>query len=107
MSGHNPPRNELVFSDGEKIVVGQNSGRVDKSMMKASYHGTGSRCFHAFSDEAGFDVTFEQVVNMENGTVLRPWSKHQKAALKRLVLNSFCNFSRSCVSPFESIKQLR
>ena len=73
VSGHNPCHIELVFSDGEKIVVGEHSsGRVDISMMKAGYHGTGSRCFHAFLDEAGFDVTFEQVVDMEKGTVLRP-----------------------------------
>ncbi|HEY44001.1 MAG TPA: hypothetical protein G4O11_08480 [Anaerolineae bacterium] len=71
VSGHNPCQIELLFSDGEKIIVGQHSGHVDISMMKAGYHGTGSRCFHAFLDEAGFDVTFEQVVNMKNGTVLR------------------------------------
>jgi hypothetical protein len=83
VSGHNPCHIELVFSDGEKNVVGLHSGRVDISMMKAGYHCTGSRCFHAFLDEVGFDVTFEQVVNMENSTVLRAWSKDQKAALKR------------------------
>jgi hypothetical protein len=60
-----------MFSDGEKIVVGQHSGRVDISMMKAGYHGTGSRCFHAFLNEAGFQVTFEQIVNMKNGKVLK------------------------------------
>ena len=72
VSGHNPCHIELVFSDGAKIVVGEHSGRVGISIMKAGYHGTGARCFHAFLDEAGFDVTFEQVVKMENGTVLRP-----------------------------------
>jgi hypothetical protein len=71
VSGHNPCQIELVFSDGEKIVVGEHSGNLDISMMKAGYHGTGSRCFHAFLDEAGFDVTFEQIVNMKNGTVLQ------------------------------------
>ena len=73
VSGHNPCHIELVFSDGEMIVVGEHSsGRVDISMMKAGYHGTGSRCFHAFLDEAGFDVTFEQIVGMKKDTVLRP-----------------------------------
>jgi len=71
VSGHHPCHIELVFSDGEKIVVGKHSGRVDISMMKAGYHGTGPSCFHAFLDEAGFDVTLEQVANMEKGTVLR------------------------------------
>ena len=72
VSGNNPCHIELVFSDGEKIVVGEHSGRVDISLIKAGYHGTGSRCFHEFLGEAGFDVTFEQIVNMEDGTVLRP-----------------------------------
>jgi hypothetical protein len=56
-SGHNPWHIELVFSNVEKKVVGQHSGRVDISMMKAGYHCTGSRCFHAFLNEAGFHVT--------------------------------------------------
>jgi hypothetical protein len=60
-----------MYSDGEKIVVGEHSGRVDVSIMKAGYHGTGARCFHAFLEAAGFDVTFDQIVNMKNGTVLR------------------------------------
>lgn len=72
VSGNNPCHIMLVFSDGEKIIIGEHSGRVDISMMKAGYHGTGSRCFHAFLDAAGFNVTFEQVVKMKNGTVLRP-----------------------------------
>ncbi len=71
VSGNNPCQIELLFSDGEKIVVGQHSGRVDISMMKAGYHGTGSRCFHVFLEEAGFQVTFEQIVDMEDGTVLK------------------------------------
>jgi len=71
VSGHHPCHIELVFSDGEQIVVGEHSGRVDISIMKAGYHGTGSRCFHAFLEAAGFDVTFEKVVKMEDGTVLR------------------------------------
>lgn len=71
VSGHHPCHIELVFLHGEKIVVGEHSGGVDISMMKFGYHGTGSRCFHAFLDEAGFDVTFEQVVHMEKGTILR------------------------------------
>ena len=71
VSGNNPCHIELVFSGGEKLVVGQHSGHVDISMIKAGYHGTGSRCFHAFLNEAGFDVTFDQIVNMKNGTVLQ------------------------------------
>ena len=55
VSGHNPCRIELVFADGERISVGEHTGRVDTSIMKAGYHGTGSRCFHAFLEEAGYD----------------------------------------------------
>lgn len=75
MSEHNPCQIELVFTDGEKIVIGQHSGNVYISIMKAGYHGTGSRCFHAFLNEAGFDVTFEQVVSIKNGTVISPGTK--------------------------------
>jgi HEAT repeat protein len=71
VSGNNPCQIELIFADGKKIDVGEHSGQVDLSMMKAGYHGTGSRCFYAFLDEAGFDLTFEQVAKMKNGTVLR------------------------------------
>ena len=71
VSGNNPCRIKLVFADGEKIDVGEHSGRVDISMMKAGYQGTGSRCFYAFLDEAGFDLTYEQVARMKKGTVLR------------------------------------
>ena len=87
VSGHNPCRIELVFADGERINVGEHSGRVDISIMKAGYHGTGSRCFHAFLEEAGFDVTFEQVVGMKKDTVLR--RSHDPSAGEGMELSEF------------------
>lgn len=74
ISGHNPCHIELQFADGEVILVREHTGAVDISMMKAGYHGTGSRCFHAFLSEAGYDLTFDQVVSMAKGTTLRDGS---------------------------------
>ena len=71
LSGNNPCHIELEFSDGEVIVIGEHSGRVDLSLMKAGYHGTGADCFYAFLTEARFNVTLKQVANMKNGTILR------------------------------------
>ena len=72
VSGHHPCNIELLFADGHKETVGDHSGRVDISMMKFGYHGTGTKCFYAFLNEAGFNVTFEELVNLENGAVLKP-----------------------------------
>lgn len=72
VSGHHPCHIELLFADGYKEVIGQHSGRVDISMMKFGYHGTGTSCFHAFLNEAGYKVTFEDLANLENGTILKP-----------------------------------
>jgi hypothetical protein len=43
VSKRNPGHIDLVFLDGEEIVVGEHSGSVDISMMKFGYHGSGSR----------------------------------------------------------------
>jgi len=72
ISGHHPCNIELMFADGYKEVVGDHNMQIDISMMKFGYHGTGTRCFHAFLNEAGFNVSFEDLVNLENGTVLKP-----------------------------------
>jgi hypothetical protein len=72
VSRDDPWRIELVFADGHEIVIGDHSGRVDITMMKFGYSGTGPSCFQAFLNEAGFDVTYEQVSRMEVGTILRP-----------------------------------
>ena len=72
VSGHHPCHIELVFADGHEIVVGKHSGGVDITMMKFGYMGTGPSCFHAFLNEAGFDVKYEQVTTMKAGTILRP-----------------------------------
>ena len=41
-------------------------------MMKFGYTGTGPGCFYSFLTRAGFNLTYEQVTTMEDGTVLRP-----------------------------------
>ncbi|GEM_PF-1717666 len=62
---------ELVFADGHEEVITQHSGRIDITMMKFGYMGTGTRCFRAFLDEAGFkDVSYEQLATMEGPQVL-------------------------------------
>ena len=71
VSGNNPCHIELEFSDGNVVVVGDHSGELDISLMKAGYHGTGSECFYFFLTEARFHVTVKQVGNMTNGTFLR------------------------------------
>jgi hypothetical protein len=71
VSGHDPCRIELVFADGHEVVVGDHSGDVDITMMKFGYRGTGPSCFHAFLSEAGFNITDEQVSEIEAGTILR------------------------------------
>lgn len=71
VSRRHPGHIELVFADGYELLVGKHGGDVDITMMKFGYHGTGSRCFHAFLDEAGFNVTFEQITKMEDGTILQ------------------------------------
>lgn len=71
VSGNNPCHIELEFSDGNVIVVGDHSGEVDINLMKAGYHGTGAFCFYVFLNEARFNITEEQVGNMNNDTFLR------------------------------------
>ncbi len=62
---------ELVFADKHEILIDEHSGNVDITMMKFGYHGTGPKCFHTFLNEAGFNVSFEDVATMKAGTVLR------------------------------------
>lgn len=71
VSGNNPCQIELEFADGEQKVIGEHSGGIDISLIEAGYHCTGSKCFHAFLDTAGYNVTFDQIVQMKDGTVLR------------------------------------
>jgi hypothetical protein len=65
-------RIELIFADGHEERVGDYTGHIDITLMKYGYPGTGSRCFHAFLIEAGFNVTYEQVTQIEDGTIVRP-----------------------------------
>lgn len=71
ISGHHPCHIELLFADGHKEIVGDHNGQVDISMMKFGYMGTGTTCFHAFLNEAGFDIAYEELANLDNGTVLK------------------------------------
>lgn len=71
VSGPPDYRIELVFADGHEEVITEHSGRIDITMMKFGYLGTGTRCFHAFLDEAGFKgVSLEQLAEMEGPKVL-------------------------------------
>jgi hypothetical protein len=78
ISGHHPCCIEMVFADGHKIVVGEHDGRVDITMMKFGYHGTGTQCFHAFLDEAGIKVSLDELYTMQGPKTLRP-SKREEA----------------------------
>jgi hypothetical protein len=63
---------ELEFANGHVIrIEGPCYGRVNLNMMKYGYHGTGAHCFHSFLDEAGFNITFDEISEMKKGTVLR------------------------------------
>lgn len=72
VSGPPDPRIELIFSDGHQEAITRHSGRIDISMIKFGYSGTGTECLWTFLDEAGFkDVTLEQLQTMEGPQVLR------------------------------------
>lgn len=72
VSGPPDYRIELEFADGHEEIITQHSGRIDITMMKFGYTGTGTRCFHAFLNEAGFkDVSLEELAAMEGPQVLR------------------------------------
>jgi len=72
VSGPPDYRIELVFADGHEEIITEHSGRIDITMMKFGYMGTGPRCFHAFLNEAGFkDVSLEQLADMEGPQLLR------------------------------------
>jgi hypothetical protein len=72
LSGPPDPRIELLFADGHQETITQHSGGIDISMMKFGYSGTGTECFWAFLDEAGFkDLSLEQLQTMEGPQVLR------------------------------------
>jgi len=72
LSGPPNYRIELAFADGHEEIITEHSGRIDITMMKFGYMGTGPRCFHAFLNEVGFkDISYEQLATMEGPQVLR------------------------------------
>ena len=72
ISGHNPCHIELGFEDGHEIVVGQHTARVDITMIKFGYDGTGTRCFHNFLDECGIKISYFDLKDMQGPVTLRP-----------------------------------
>ena len=67
---------ELEFACGHVIHIGGPCyGRVNINMMQYGYPGTGSRCLHAFLNEAGYNVTFDEIAHMKDGTILHPDEK--------------------------------
>ncbi|MGB3904654.1 MAG: SH3 domain-containing protein, partial [Anaerolineae bacterium] len=72
VSGPPDYRIELEFADGHQKVITRHSGQIDITMMKFGYSGTGTDCFWAFLNEAGFkDVSLEQLQTMKGAQVLR------------------------------------
>jgi hypothetical protein len=72
LSGLPNPRIELLFTDGHEEIITRHSGGADISMMKFGYSGTGTECFWAFLDEAGFKgVSLDQLQTMRGPQVLR------------------------------------
>jgi hypothetical protein len=72
LSGLPNPRIELLFTDGHEETITRHSGGADISMMKFGYSGTGTECFWAFLDEAGFKgVSLDQLQTMRGPQVLR------------------------------------
>ncbi len=72
VSGPPDYRIELEFTDGYQEVIARHSGQIDITMMKFGYSGTGTECFWAFLDEAGFkDVSLQQLQTMKGPQVLR------------------------------------
>lgn len=83
VSGPPDYRIELVFADGHEETITRHSGRIDITMMKFGYMGTGTRCFHVFLNEAGFkDVSLEQLATMEGPQVLRKGKQPEEAIVE-------------------------
>jgi len=83
VSGPPDYRIELVFADGHEEIITRHSGRIDITMIKFGYMGTGTRCFWAFLDEAGFkDVSLEQLAEMEGPQVLRKGQRPEEAIVE-------------------------
>ncbi len=72
LSGLPNTRIELLFADGHQEIITRHSGGTDISIMKFGYSGTGTECFWAFLDEAGFKgVSLAQLQTMKGPQVLR------------------------------------
>jgi hypothetical protein len=66
-------RIELVFADGLETVITESQGTTANiTWMKFGYFGQGPELFHAFLNEAGYPVTYEEVAAIKAGSVLRP-----------------------------------
>ena len=64
----------LAFADGFEWPVREHAGQV----MKYGYVGTGPLCFHAFLDEAGFDLSFDEVAALKDDCILRASERMHK-----------------------------
>jgi len=66
-------RIELVFADGLETIITESQGTTANiTWMKFGYFGQGPELFHAFLNEAGYPVTYEEVAAIKAGSVLRP-----------------------------------
>jgi hypothetical protein len=64
----------IQFSDGHILNIQKHSGKVDISIMKYGYGGTGSSLFYAFLNEANFGITYDQVKSMKQGEIIKSFS---------------------------------
>ncbi len=69
-------RIELVFADGLETVITESQGTTPNiTWMRFGYFGQGPELFHAFLNEAGYSVTYEEIAAMKAGAVLRHQGK--------------------------------
>lgn len=84
VSGPPDYRIELEFADGHQEAITRHTGRIDITMMKFGYAGTGTECLWAFLDEAGFkDVSLERLQTMKGPQTLRRGRQPDEVAATR------------------------
>lgn len=69
----------LAFADGFEWLVSEHAGQV----MKYGYRGTGPLCFHAFLDEIGFGLSFDEIVALEEHSVISAPEGAARAVISR------------------------
>ena len=73
-----PQRIELIYERGHGFTITEHSGHPDITMIKFGYRGTGPDCFYAFLNEAGFNISLEQIADIKPPHTLYKKSGKQK-----------------------------